>query len=226
MRNIEKKFVLLSFVLSIPCIILSVVNLMLMFSADAIQFDPSFYGWTVAAFALLVTLLIGWNIFTAIDVNSRLKVIEDKNTQIIDTVKSELQSVNDKAETAYKESRCYSKGATYYIQGRLALRSKEYFNSYCQFVIALFYYIQCGEVSSSIEIETMLTNSEIALNYQKENGKVTDADCSENFRKIQSKIDTIITSDNPELTSEQRQKIIRINDEWQDLIKGVAQKEN
>lgn len=223
MRNIEKIFVLLSFVLSIPCIILSVVNLMLMFSVDAIQFDPSFYGWTVAAFALLVTLLIGWNIFTVIDVNSRLKAIEDTNTQIIDTVKSELQSVNDKAETAFEESRYYSKAAVHYIQGRLALRSKKHYNAYCQFACALFYYLHCQEVSSDKEIEIMLVNSQVALNNRK---KATDADDTTKVKNLQEKIDAIIISDNLEFTSEQRQKFIRINDEWQDLIKGVAQKEN
>lgn len=89
-----------------------------------------YMGIIVGILSLLVTVLIGWNIYTALDLSKRTKEIEDKVSIIIPNTESALLDIQQRTKEQFDrqskkntESEEYMLGAIDYVQGMILMNS-------------------------------------------------------------------------------------------------------
>jgi len=136
-------------------------------SCDNLGFD--YMGVIVAIFSLLVTILIGWNIYTALDIGKEMKIIKNEQSKIKEQLKTFDEKVND---TSY-----YCEGTVFFNQGLFFYNSHSkkvayfYIINYFLRAIEQFTKIKSREYHALDAIDTSIMNIEIAINALEEISK-------------------------------------------------------
>lgn len=89
MKNIKYKWIL---GLSITSLLLSIVALSIVWTLHDKCLLPDFSATAVSVLGTLVTLLVAWQIYTALQVEEKLKVSEEENKQQIEELKETFSS--------------------------------------------------------------------------------------------------------------------------------------
>lgn len=184
---------------------------------DDIAFD--FLGEIVGVLSILVTVLIGWNIYNALGIDTRTKKIEEKNRNIIRDTEDALVKIQQKTKNALEETERrrlsteeYCIGCIDFIQGFTLLNDdsdKRYLQKYMMFTSAIFHFLKSGEQISE-NIETCLKNMEDCLNLIKNN---PDSDYTIDKEDIfNNMINEIIESKSIEFNAKLRRKFSKIDD--------------
>lgn len=190
------------------CVVMSMalalvaVALALPRGAGALEFD--YQGVYVAIFAALVTLLIGWQIFTAIDLE---KKVEKSSTKVDKTLK-EIENLKEKVETERENAEFFNLGIYYalsaaanYTQMRLGKptdnrkKANAIAHSYCMALRSLAYALECQKDYYKIEALVALDMSIVDIadrrlfgelsQYAKDAFKPEDhTECDEIYKRI------------------------------------------
>jgi hypothetical protein len=98
----------------------------------------------VAVLSLLVTVLIGWNIFSVFDFKNKIEKNEITNNKIIKELESKILFHSDKAvlfEQKFKRFEFRMKGALLHLQGNNYIKSENYILAIFDFFSSIkFYY--------------------------------------------------------------------------------------
>lgn len=114
---------------------------------------------TVAVFGILITVLIGWQIYNAVNVESRISKAEKQLLEMIQKVEDTEKRINDNSESAEKYStaiNCMGCALANYYQIRLdkdknvKLKAREFCVSYNMAVRSITYFLESEKNPSLI----------------------------------------------------------------------------
>ena len=115
----------------IVCTIVIIILLCIYFPRHQ-ELDFDYIGIIIGILSVLVTVLVGWNIYTAFDLSKRTKEIEDKVNVIIQNTENALIDIQqrtkeqlDKQSKQNTESEEYMLGAIDYVQGMIMINSSD-----------------------------------------------------------------------------------------------------
>lgn len=202
---------LLSFVL-----VLSLINFIL-FCDSSVRWESYIISredamtWTMAILSLLVALLIGWNIYNALDLNKRVKHIEEENIRIINNTERALVDIQIRANDALNkqdrnriQTEEYSMGIVDFLQGFTLLREDDrYMLAYRNFVSSILHFTRCNN-QVRLNIDSSLNNMEVCLNEAKQS----------DYRNIgeligfENAVNEIIQSNSSEFAASQRERFV------------------
>lgn len=167
--------------------------------------------WTMAILSLLVTFLIGWNIYNALDLNKRVKHIEEENMRIINNTESALVDVQIRANDALKkqdrnriQTEEYCIGIVDFLQGFSIIgENGNYMQAYRIFVSSILHFTRCNNKVRS-NIDASLDNMEVCLNKAKQ----SDYNNIGNLLDFEFAVNEIIQSSSSEFTANQKERFI------------------
>ena len=202
---------LLSFVL-----VLSLINFIL-FCDSSVRWESYIISredamtWTMAILSLLVALLIGWNIYNALDLNKRVKHIEEENIRIINNTESALVDIQIRANDAINkldrnriQTEEYCMGIVDFLQGFSIIgENGNYMQAYRIFVSSILHFTKCNNKVRS-NIDASLDNMEVCLNKAKQ----SDYNNIGNLLDFEFAVNEIIQSSSAEFTANQKERFI------------------
>ena len=167
--------------------------------------------WTMAILSLLVTFLIGWNIYNALDLNKRVKHIEEENIRIINNTENALVDVQIRVNDALNkldrnriQTEEYCMGIVDFLQGFTLLREDDrYMLAYRNFVSSILHFTRCNS-QVRLNIDSSLNNMEVCLNEAKQS----------DYRNIgeligfENAVNEIIQSNSSEFAASQRERFV------------------
>lgn len=103
----------LSCIMVVLSLVFSIISLCRTFPRNCESFGFDYMGVIVAVFSILVTILIGWNIYTALDIGKEMKIIKKEQTKNKEHLKAFDEKIND---TSY-----YWEGIIFFNQGLIFL---------------------------------------------------------------------------------------------------------
>ncbi len=167
--------------------------------------------WTMAILSLLVTFLIGWNIYNALDLNKRVKNVEEENMRIINNTESALVDIQIRANDALnKQNRNriqteeYCMGIVDFLQGFSIIGEKgNYMQAYRILVSSILHFTRCNNKVRS-NIDASLDNMEACLNEAKQ----SDYNNIGNLLDFEFAVNEIIQSSSAEFTANQKERFI------------------
>ena len=213
MKNNLYAHICFSVILAIIAIIFSIVALCntcpRLISEDEPGFD--YIGVVVGVLSLLVALLIGWNIYNALDLNKRIKHIEEENIRIINNTENALVDVQIRVNDALNkldrnriQTEEYCMGIVDFLQGFTLLREDDrYMLAYRNFVSSILHFTRCNS-QVRLNIDSSLNNMEVCLNEAKQS----------DYRNIgeligfENAVNEIIQSNSSEFAASQRERFV------------------
>lgn len=202
-------------IVALAMVVLSILYCYKIFNTS--KFIESFsIGVIVGIFSLLVTLLIGWNIYNAVDLNRRISELEEKNKILGDNVDIALVDIQNRTKEALENTNAYCQrteeyamGMTDFTQGLAIIEgtNKRYMESYRLFVSAISHFVRCDEQVTN-NITTVLQNMEGCLD------SVSTSEYS-NIGEISSfyyTVNEIKNSKAKEFTTEQRKMFMELEE--------------
>lgn len=168
-------------------------------------------GVVATILSIPVTVLIGWNIYNALDLNKRVKHIEEENMRIINNTESALVDIQIRANDALNkldrnriQTEEYCMGIVDFLQGFSIIgENSNYMQAYRIFVSSILHFTRCNnKVRSNIDVS--LNNMEVCLN----EAKPSDYNNIGNLLDFEFAVDEIIQSPSTEFTTAQREKFV------------------
>lgn len=207
MKNNLYAHICFSVILAIIAIIFSIVALCntcpRLISEDEPGFD--YIGVIVGVLSLLVALLIGWNIYNALDLNKKISDSIKKNK----TMREDIRLSFIDLESRRIQTEEYTMGITDFVQGFAMLGgnsdSVNYMRAYRVFVSSILHFTRCDNQVHE-NINTVLKNMTVCLN---------STNTSE-FKNIGDEasfygaINEIMECNSKEFTQEQRDKFVEL----------------
>lgn len=186
---------------SIISLILSLIAISVSCPRQDLSFD--YIGVIVGIQSLLVSALIGWNIFSALDVNKRVNKMERKFTDI-DKMLDEVDDLRYKTEE-------YSMGSIDFVQGIVMMKDKDdnrYDVMYKLFISSMMHYLRCDNQISE-HLDRCMDNMEQCLEFIKQ---IT---CDK--EKIDGASNEILQSSSSEFSIEQRRRFYSLEERRRNL---------
>ena len=179
----------------------------------------SFGDASVAVLGAIVGLLVGWQIYNVLDLNKRVKEIDDKNEIIINNTENALVDIQRKCKEAIEkcdELRCkteeYAIGMSDFVQG-LVFMKEEPMVSYRMFVSSILHFTRCDNQVQT-NIDSSLSNMEYCLDLNQD-----DFDEIGEKTSFEIAVDEIMQSDSKEFTRKQKERFILIENRRKNKIK-------
>lgn len=147
MCRLNKKFEKLALFLSLIALFVSLTIVCVwIFSVDELSVvnSDTFISALIAVLGLLFTILMGWNIYSVIDVRQHK---EDMN-KTLEEIKKKTEEMNEKEkeyERKFKNQDDLSAAYTFYGLGELNFGQKRYVNSYLKYTSAALYFKKANE---------------------------------------------------------------------------------
>jgi len=165
----------------------------------------------MAILSLLVTFLIGWNIYNALDLNKRVKHIEEENIRIINNTENALVDIQvrvkdslNKIDKKRIQTEEYCMGIVDFLQGFTLLREDDrYMLAYRNFVSSILHFTKCDN-QVRLNIDSSLNNMEVCLN------EANQSDYSNigELMGFENAVNEIILSNSSEFSASQRERFI------------------
>lgn len=142
-----------------PLLIISLVISLVSFcrTHPRTELDFDYMGLIVGILSLLVTMLIGWQIYNALSLDQK-----------VSNIKKEYDSLKDKSEALARQQeniKVYNEASMEFIQGMTMLSNRNSVNlaeTYWVFSLALLHYIEAG-IDLETNVENCLRNMDYAL---------------------------------------------------------------
>lgn len=159
MKN-SSKLVNWSFWLSLIAFVISVITIMVLivsnYQLSTVNLD-SFIGVTVALLALLVTVVLGWQIYNAVNINEKIRGIDDLETKL------ELQS--HELEQKYNMV-CHIQA---YTSAQLSIDREDYIDAYRWLQNSLLYSFL---LDAPINLEKIIGEMKICVDHINNNSRI------------------------------------------------------
>lgn len=140
MNRLNKKFEGWAFFLSIIAIVVSLVIgcvwICSVYQLSIVNSD-TFMSALISVLGLLFTILMGWNIYSVIDVR---QYKEEMNKTLEDIKKKEIEN-----EGRFKQQTDLSDAYVYYGLAEVYLGQKRYISSYIKYISAALYFLKANE---------------------------------------------------------------------------------
>ncbi len=158
----------LSCIMVVLSLVFSIISLCRTFPRDCESSGFDYIGVIVAVFSILVTILVGWNIYTALEIGKDMKMIKNEYTKIKEEqtkIKKDLNALDEKVNDVYY----YCKGTVFFIQGLIFFNSRsekiEYFYIIHYFLRAIeqFTMNKTRQYDELDAIDVSIKNIEIAI---------------------------------------------------------------
>ena len=202
--------------------------------AEGKGYDFDYIGAIVGIQSLIVTLLLGWNIYSVIDARSRVqrmedkiqrmednnRIFEDKVDAIVKGVKKRIDSVESSADSD-----------SYYIQGIVlsVMNINSHLKTFSAFVKGLnaLLAIEDGHTKGNIRegIDTFIGSMEFVLENR---AKDKDADTREIYQedKLRQDMDDIMVSQNTFFSASQRARFSSLRVQILGILDKMKQVQN
>lgn len=206
-------------------IILGIINFALLIPLLCMNFPRiidsnlgfDYMGIIVGVLSLLVTVLIGWNIYTALNLSKRTKEIEDKVNVIIQNTENALIDIQqrtkeqfDNQSTQNAESEEYMLGSISFVQGMIMMNTQDHRKilNAIQFLSAISHFAKSHDTKDAIKQSLVEFRKCIELEENHPNHKdLYDID----INIINKAIKDIETSSNTEFTDEFRNEFRKLS---------------
>ena len=178
------------------------------------NWDMDFVGLSFNIMFALITLLVAWNIYSAIDAKERINNIEKSNNSHKDAINTKLQKIENDSCVLH-ELIAEVRSSTSYMQALYL--GNEFKNSMCIqtfscFVNALYYSLDAGEGMIESNTELFLSLMERVLPYLTNKAQLSDNEVTE-IKTIKERMEYIIAHPNKHFTPQQREKFAVISKE-------------
>mgnify|MGYP003288801856 CR=1 FL=1 len=193
----------------IVCTIVIIILLCIYFPRHQ-ELDFDYIGIIIGILSVLVTVLIGWNIYTALDLSKRAKKIEDELYTITQDTQKALLDIQqrtkeqfDNQSTQNAESEEYMLGSISFVQGMIMMNTKDHRKilNAIQFLSAISHFAKSHDTKDAIKQSLVEFRKCIELEETHPNHKdLYDID----INIINKAIKDIETSSNTEFTDEFR----------------------
>lgn len=179
----------------------------------------------IGIMSLLVTILIGWNIYNALEVNRKIDKIDARIDSVSRNTEKNLQSEHESMQEVLRTHRRriflseeYCMGCVTFIQ---AGTEKDYLKSYKLYVTAILRFCRCGEQATENRT-IIMDNMEGLLNLIEKNKPdlLIDLDGSDEYNRI---VGEIRSNDSDEFLFEQRDRFYEIEKKRKLIIKSLMQ---
>ena len=173
------------------------------------NWELDYVGFIVALLTIMVTLLLGWNIYRVIDAKERISNIEKTNENYRRYIATIVYKLNNQVEITRHES--YMN--LFYIQGIIRLNLNYdhfYIIQYYNFQTALWHCLQADSDFAINNIEQILIGMESVI--KRRNGDIerNDEISETNLNELKTNYNDIIQSGNKNYTIEQRERFSNI----------------
>lgn len=183
---------------------------------DNLGFD--YMGIIVGILSLIITLLIGWNIYSALLLESRVKNIED----ILSTIRAETAYNLHKQDKLRESTEEYAMGAMESMNGFVLLNNKEekrYMLMYKCYTSAIMHFLRCDRRVFNHITDCLDNMEQILIHWKsaKEN-RIKYNNFIKNTEGFENAINEIISSPSREFTAEQRKWFITLEERRKQII--------
>lgn len=183
-RTILKWNIILLYISTIVSLSMSIIALCRQYPSS-LSFDYS--GIIVAIFSFLVTILIGWNIWTVIDVKQEWR----ENKEYTERLESELNEAKERLGKEQNTIRHYGYAITDFCQVYVKLEPerKNYWATYCKALSALKNFLHTKE-DLNWYAPACINNMEEALRRAQESNEICSEEINNDIRTYLSEIRT------------------------------------
>ena len=196
-----------AFILSLSSLALIVIilcpSIPRLLSNKELQFD--YIGAIIGIVSIIVALVLGWNIFSSIDVRGRISKVEESHGNTI----NQIDKLRENIETTDFEA----KTALFYLQGNARLRMeecKQHLYNYNTYQSALWFALKASSSFTMGMIEQILKEMEVVLS-KMETGQEWDRNISKiDKENLYNNMEDIVKSANKDYTISQREKYMDI----------------
>lgn len=181
------------------------------------NWELNFVGTTITILTFLVTILIGWNIYSVIDVRGRITKTEQENEKYKKQLEDKIRSFNEKIYIV----ECESKTFAFYNQAVMRLNSNKYLVNYNSLQTSLYYALQISTNFAIETIDAILEVMELVIRRRNED-KNRDDKINETVKlEIKNNMELIVKSKNQYFSMIQRRRFNDISRNIEDILSNL-----
>ena len=182
-------------------------------TGDYLEFD--YIGAVIGVLSFLVTILLGWNIYSALDIKKEVFGFKKDVSKHIDEIErkcGDLDVVLNEVDNLRIKTEEYNMGSIAFVQGVVMMKDKgdnRYDIMYGLFISSMLHFLRCDNQIAD-HLDRCMDNMEQCLNFMKQ--KTYDE------RKINEAFSEILRSSSSEFSDERKRRFYSLDAKRRQIV--------